>query len=153
MIWWKTHKSEKQTGGFSVQGEERYEWDYKKCWYQRKKSAERTLTGENCHLQFARIYFNDHRTFCVFFICTYRKWIEQYRYKSLDKNFHWMVLAGFDCTDGGWHFGMGYGVPVPPFFYRWAWTWQPSAVVSIPPRCFQVGASGYSHYKFPKECQ
>jgi siroheme synthase-like protein len=69
-------------------------------------------------------------------------------YNTLDKNFHWMVLAGFlaQMVDGAT--SMGYGVT--------------SAIVlmsaNVPPAAisgsihtaemFASGASGYSHYKF-----
>lgn len=69
-------------------------------------------------------------------------------YKSLDKNFHWMVLAGFcaQMVDGAT--SMGYGVT--------------SSIVlmsaNVPPAAisgsihtaemFASGASGYSHYRF-----
>ena len=69
-------------------------------------------------------------------------------YKTLDKNFHWMVLAGFlaQMVDGA--LGMGYGVTSAAILLS----------AGIPPasisgsihtaEMFASGASGYSHYKF-----
>ncbi len=69
-------------------------------------------------------------------------------YKTLDKNFHWMVLAGFlaQLVDGA--LGMGYGVTSASILLS----------AGIPPasisgsihtaEMFASGASGYSHYKF-----
>ncbi len=69
-------------------------------------------------------------------------------YKTLDKNFHWMVLAGFlaQMVDGA--LGMGYGVTSASILLS----------AGIPPasisgsihtaEMFASGASGYSHYKF-----
>jgi uncharacterized protein len=69
-------------------------------------------------------------------------------YRSLDKNFVWMVLAGFlaQIVDGA--LGMGYGVTSATILL--------SAGVSLPAisssihtaEMFASGASGYSHYKF-----
>jgi siroheme synthase-like protein len=69
-------------------------------------------------------------------------------YKTLDKDFHWMLLAGFlaQMVDGA--LGMGYGVTSATILLS----------VGVPPpvisgsihtaEMFASGASGYSHYKF-----
>ena len=69
-------------------------------------------------------------------------------YKTLDPNFHWMILAGFlaQLVDGA--LGMGYGVTSATILL--------SVGVSLPSisgsihtaEMFASGASGYSHYKF-----
>jgi siroheme synthase-like protein len=69
-------------------------------------------------------------------------------YKTLDKNFHWMVLAGFlaQMVDGAT--SMGYGVTSSIVLQ----TVQVSpAAISAgihTAEMFTSGASGYSHYKF-----
>ena len=69
-------------------------------------------------------------------------------YQSLDKNFHWMLLAGFlaQLVDGA--LGMGYGVTSATILLS---TGVPPAAISgsiHTAEMFASGASGYSHYKF-----
>jgi uncharacterized membrane protein YfcA len=69
-------------------------------------------------------------------------------YQTLDKNFHWMVLAGFlaQLVDGA--LGMGYGVTSASILLS---TGISPAVISgsiHTAEMFTSGASGYSHYKF-----
>ena len=69
-------------------------------------------------------------------------------YKTLDKNFHWMVLAGFlaQLVDGA--LGMGYGVTSATILNS-AGISPASISASIhTAEMFASGASGYSHYKF-----
>ncbi len=69
-------------------------------------------------------------------------------YKSLDKNFHWMVLAGFiaQMVDGA--LGMGYGVTSATILLSAGV--NPAAISGSihTAEMFSSGASGYSHYKF-----
>jgi len=69
-------------------------------------------------------------------------------YQTLDKNFHWMVLAGFlaQLVDGA--LGMGYGVTSAAILLS---TGVNPATISASihtAEMFTSGASGYSHYKF-----
>ncbi len=69
-------------------------------------------------------------------------------YKTLDKNFHWMVLAGFlaQMVDGAT--SMGYGV-TSSIVLQTAQI-SPAAISAgiHTAEMFTSGASGYSHYKF-----
>lgn len=69
-------------------------------------------------------------------------------YNSLDKNFHWMVLAGFlaQLVDGA--LGMGYGVTSASILLSTGI--NPAAISGSihTAEMFASGASGYSHYKF-----
>lgn len=69
-------------------------------------------------------------------------------YNSLDKNFHWMVLAGFvaQLVDGA--LGMGYGVTSASILLSTGIS--PAAISGSihTAEMFASGASGYSHYKF-----
>lgn len=69
-------------------------------------------------------------------------------YNSLDKNFHWMVLAGFlaQMVDGAT--SMGYGV-TSSIVLQTAQV-SPAAISAgiHTAEMFTSGASGYSHYKF-----
>ncbi|MBC7873910.1 MAG: TSUP family transporter, partial [Ferruginibacter sp.] len=69
-------------------------------------------------------------------------------YKTLDKNFHWMVLAGFlaQMVDGAT--SMGYGV-TSSIVLQSAQI-SPAAISAgiHTAEMFTSGASGYSHYKF-----
>jgi siroheme synthase-like protein len=69
-------------------------------------------------------------------------------YHSLDKNFHWMVLAGFlaQMVDGA--LGMGYGVTSASILLSTGI--NPAAISGSihTAEMFASGASGYSHYKF-----
>lgn len=69
-------------------------------------------------------------------------------YNSLDKNFHWMVLAGFlaQLVDGA--LGMGYGVTSTSILLSTGM--NPAAISGSihTAEMFASGASGYSHYKF-----
>ncbi|MEI9911246.1 MAG: TSUP family transporter [Bacteroidota bacterium] len=69
-------------------------------------------------------------------------------YKTLDKNFHWMVLAGFlaQMVDGAT--SMGYGV-TSSIVLQSAHV-SPAAISAgiHTAEMFTSGASGYSHYKF-----
>jgi uncharacterized protein len=69
-------------------------------------------------------------------------------YKTLDENFHWMLLAGFlaQLVDGA--LGMGYGVTSATILQSAGV--NPAAIsASIhTAEMFASGASGYSHYKF-----
>jgi uncharacterized protein len=69
-------------------------------------------------------------------------------YQTLDKNFHWMVLAGFlaQLVDGA--LGMGYGVTSATILLSAGIS--PAAIsASIhTAETFASGVSGYSHYKF-----
>ncbi|RYG04431.1 MAG: ABC transporter permease [Chitinophagaceae bacterium] len=69
-------------------------------------------------------------------------------YKTLDKNFHWMVLAGFlaQMIDGA--LGMGYGVTSTTILLSAGI--NPAAISGSihTAEMFASGASGYSHYKF-----
>ena len=69
-------------------------------------------------------------------------------YNTLDKNFQWMLLAGFlaQLVDGA--LGMGYGVTSATILLS---TGVPPAAISgsiHTAEMFASGASGYSHYKF-----
>lgn len=69
-------------------------------------------------------------------------------YSHLDKNFHWMLLAGFlaQLVDGA--LGMGYGVTSATILLT---AGVPPAAMSgsiHTAEMFASGASGYSHYKF-----
>lgn len=88
------------------------------------------------HFIFSYIPFNDISHQAVGF------------YQTLDKNFHWMVLAGFlaQLVDGA--LGMGYGVTSASILLS---TGINPAVISgsiHTAEMFASGASGYSHYKF-----
>jgi siroheme synthase-like protein len=69
-------------------------------------------------------------------------------YRTLDPNFHWMLLAGFlaQLVDGA--LGMGYGVTSATILLSAGV--NPAAIsASIhTAEMFASGASGYSHYKF-----
>jgi len=69
-------------------------------------------------------------------------------YHSLDKNIHWMVLAGFlaQLVDGA--LGMGYGVTSATILLSAGIS--PAAISGSihTAEMFASGASGYSHYKF-----
>jgi uncharacterized membrane protein YfcA len=69
-------------------------------------------------------------------------------YLLLDKNFHWMVLAGFlaQLVDGA--LGMGYGVTSAAILLSTGI--NPAAISGSihTAEMFASGASGYSHYKF-----
>jgi uncharacterized protein len=69
-------------------------------------------------------------------------------YKTLDKNFHWMVLAGFlaQMVDGAT--SMGYGVTSA--IVLMSANVSPAAISGSihTAEMFASGASGYSHYKF-----
>ncbi|MEO5685034.1 MAG: TSUP family transporter [Chitinophagaceae bacterium] len=69
-------------------------------------------------------------------------------YTHLDKNFHWMVLAGFvaQLVDGA--LGMGYGVTSASILLSTGI--NPAAISGSihTAEMFASGASGYSHYKF-----
>lgn len=69
-------------------------------------------------------------------------------YYSLDKNFNWMVLAGFlaQLVDGA--LGMGYGVTSTTILLSTGI--NPAAISGSihAAEMFASGASGYSHYKF-----
>jgi uncharacterized protein len=69
-------------------------------------------------------------------------------YQTLDKNFHWMLLAGFlaQLVDGA--LGMGYGVTSATILLSVGL--NPAAISGSihTAEMFASGASGYSHYKF-----
>ncbi len=69
-------------------------------------------------------------------------------YLTLDKNFHWMMLAGFlaQLVDGA--LGMGYGVTSATILLSAGL--NPAAISGSihTAEMFASGASGYSHYKF-----
>ena len=69
-------------------------------------------------------------------------------YASMDKNFHWMLLAGFlaQLVDGA--LGMGYGVTSATVLLSAGVS--PAAISGSihTAEMFASGASGYSHYKF-----
>ncbi len=69
-------------------------------------------------------------------------------YLTLDKNFHWMILAGFiaQMVDGA--LGMGYGVTSSAILLSTGI--NPAAISGSihTAEMFASGASGYSHYKF-----
>ena len=69
-------------------------------------------------------------------------------YRTLDVNFHWMVLAGFlaQLVDGA--LGMGYGVTSASILLSTGI--NPAAISGSihTAEMFASGASGYSHYKF-----
>ncbi len=69
-------------------------------------------------------------------------------YHTLDKNFHWMVLAGFlaQLVDGA--LGMGYGVTSATILNSAGIA--PAAISGSihTAEMFASGASGYSHYRF-----
>jgi hypothetical protein len=69
-------------------------------------------------------------------------------YKTLDKNFHWMLLAGFlaQMVDGA--LGMGYGITSATILLSIGV--NPAAISGSihTAEMFASGASGYSHYKF-----
>jgi uncharacterized protein len=87
------------------------------------------------------------------FVYTYVPLLETYRtvkdwYHHLDKDFHWMVLAGFlaQMVDGA--LGMGYGVTSASILMT---TGIPPAAISgsiHTSEIFASASSGYSHYKF-----
>lgn len=88
-----------------------------------------------------------------FFVYTYVPLDETYRtvkdwYKHLDKNFHWMFLAGFlaQMVDGA--LGMGYGVTSTAVLLSTGIS--PAAISGSvhTSEVFSSAASGYSHYKF-----
>jgi uncharacterized membrane protein YfcA len=88
-----------------------------------------------------------------FFVYTYVPLDETYRtvkdwYKHLDKNFHWMLLAGFlaQMVDGA--LGMGYGVTSTAILLSTGIS--PAAISGSvhTSEVFSSAASGYSHYKF-----
>jgi uncharacterized membrane protein YfcA len=87
------------------------------------------------------------------FVYTYVPLDETYRtvkdwYKHLDKNFHWMVLAGFlaQMVDGA--LGMGYGVTSAAVLLSTGIS--PAAISGSihTSEVFSSAASGYSHYRF-----
>ena len=69
-------------------------------------------------------------------------------YQTLDKNFHWMVIAGFlaQLVDGA--LGMGYGVTSATILNSAGIS--PAAISGSihTAEMFASGASGYSHYRF-----
>jgi uncharacterized protein len=69
-------------------------------------------------------------------------------YQTLDKNFHWMLLAGFlaQLVDGA--LGMGYGVTSATVLLSAGIS--PAAISGSihTAETFAAGVSGYSHYKF-----
>lgn len=69
-------------------------------------------------------------------------------YHHLDKNFHWMIVAGFlaQLVDGA--LGMGYGVTSASILLSTGV--NPAAISGSihTAEMFASGASGYSHYKF-----
>jgi siroheme synthase-like protein len=69
-------------------------------------------------------------------------------YKTLDKNFHWLLLAGFlaQLVDGA--LGMGYGVTSATVLLSVGVS--PAAISGAvhTAEVFSSAASGYSHYKF-----
>jgi len=69
-------------------------------------------------------------------------------YSTLDKNFHWMILAGFlaQLVDGA--LGMGYGVTSTTILLSTGV--NPAAISGSihTAEIFASGASGYSHYRF-----
>jgi uncharacterized protein len=69
-------------------------------------------------------------------------------YQTLDKNFHWMILAGFlaQLVDGA--LGMGYGVTSASILLSTGI--NPAAISGSihTAEMFASGASGYSHYRF-----
>ncbi|RYY27527.1 MAG: ABC transporter permease [Chitinophagaceae bacterium] len=69
-------------------------------------------------------------------------------YKTLDKNFHWMVLAGFlaQLVDGA--LGMGYGVTSATILLSAGVNLASISGSIHTAEMFASGASGYSHYKF-----
>jgi len=69
-------------------------------------------------------------------------------YATLDKNFHWMVLAGFlaQLVDGA--LGMGYGVTSATILLSAGVNLSAISGSIHTAEMFASGASGYSHYKF-----
>jgi siroheme synthase-like protein len=69
-------------------------------------------------------------------------------YHGLDKNFHWMVLAGFlaQLVDGA--LGMGYGVTSATILLSAGVSPAAMSGSIHTAEMFASGASGYSHYKF-----
>lgn len=69
-------------------------------------------------------------------------------YETLDKNFHWMVLAGFlaQLVDGA--LGMGYGVTSASILLSAGVNLASISGSIHTAEMFASGASGYSHYKF-----
>jgi len=69
-------------------------------------------------------------------------------YKTLDPNFHWMVLAGFlaQLVDGA--LGMGYGVTSATILLSIGVNLASISGSIHTAEMFASGASGYSHYKF-----
>jgi uncharacterized protein len=69
-------------------------------------------------------------------------------YQHLDKNFHWMMLAGFlaQLVDGA--LGMGYGVTSATILLTAGVSPAAMSGSIHTAEMFASGASGYSHYKF-----
>jgi siroheme synthase-like protein len=69
-------------------------------------------------------------------------------YSNLDKNFHWMLLAGFlaQLVDGA--LGMGYGVTSATILLTAGVSPAAMSGSIHTAEMFASGASGYSHYKF-----
>jgi siroheme synthase-like protein len=69
-------------------------------------------------------------------------------YKTLDPNFHWMILAGFlaQLVDGA--LGMGYGVTSATILLSSGVNLASISSSIHTAEMFASGASGYSHYKF-----
>ncbi|AXY76116.1 ABC transporter permease [Paraflavitalea soli] len=69
-------------------------------------------------------------------------------YQTLDKNFHWMVMAGFlaQMVDGA--LGMGYGVTSTTILLSMGVNLAAISGSIHTAEMFASGASGYSHYKF-----
>jgi len=69
-------------------------------------------------------------------------------YKTLDKNFHWLVLAGFlaQLVDGA--LGMGYGVTSATILLSAGVSPATISGSVHTAEVFASAASGYSHYKF-----
>jgi siroheme synthase-like protein len=69
-------------------------------------------------------------------------------YQTLDKNFHWVVLAGFlaQLVDGA--LGMGYGVTSATILLSAGINLSAISSSIHTAEMFASGASGYSHYKF-----
>lgn len=69
-------------------------------------------------------------------------------YKTLDPNFHWMVLAGFlaQLVDGA--LGMGYGVTSATILLSIGVNLASISGSIHTAEMFASGASGYSHYRF-----
>lgn len=118
-----------------------------------KRNAEKKVSPKNWYRIAGYSLFIFTGLLITHFILTYAPWqIAAYKVKEwyglLDKNFHWMLVAGFlaQLVDGA--LGMGYGVTSAAVLLSTGI--NPAAISGSihTAEVFSSAASGYSHFKF-----